>query len=266
METGELLKIVDLHVEVSGREVLKGVDIEIKGGEVLALFGPNGSGKTTLIAAVMGFQGYNVTRGDILFGGKSILNLPTDERAKLGLGLSFQRPPVVRGVSLRKLSMLCAKKNGKLLEQYARLLNLENFLEREINVGFSGGEIKRAELLQLLLQDPTLVFLDEPESGVDLENIALLGDAINRLLGRRREPVHEVPLKELHKSRKAGLIITHTGHILDYVEADRGLVLVDGRIICSGNPREILYMVRKCGYHECERCLKEKSSEDITNG
>lgn len=266
MESNELLKIVNLHVKVANKEVLKGVNLEIKAGEVHALFGPNGSGKTTLIAAVMGFQGYKVAKGDILFGGKSILDLPTDERAKLGLGLSFQRPPVVRGVSLRKLSQLCAKKNGKLLEQYARLLNLDGFLERETNVGFSGGEIKRAELLQLLLQDPTLVFLDEPESGVDLENIALLGSAINRLLGRKREPDPQMSLKGLHKSRKSGLIITHTGHILDYVEADYGVVLVNGKIICSGNPREILHMVRKCGYHECERCLKDKKLEDLTNG
>ena len=265
MKSNEALKIVDLHVEVAGKKVLKGVNFSVKAGEVHALFGPNGSGKTTLISAIMGFQGFNVTKGDILFDGKSILALTVDERAKLGLGLSFQRPPVVRGVSLKKLSQLCAKTDGARLEQYSRDLNMEEFLEREVNVGFSGGEIKRAELLQLLLQDPTFVFLDEPESGVDLENIVLLGNAINHLLGRKREPDSKKPLMKFHHSRKSGLIITHTGHILEYVEADVGCVLVDGKIICSGNPREILHTIRKCGYHECYRCFGDKKIEDLNS-
>ena len=252
-----LLSVEDLHVEVGGKEVLAGVDLRIGSGEVHALFGPNGSGKTTLISAILGFEGYRITRGRILFRGEEITSLPTHERAKLGLGISFQRPPAVRGVRLRQLVELCARKDGKLLEEYARKLNLLEHLDREVNVGFSGGEMKRAELLQLLLQDPVMVFLDEPESGVDLENIALIGRAINHLLGRRVEPEADKPIKEvLRQKRKSALIITHTGHILDYVEADQGHVILDGRLICRGNPREILHTIKEHGYEECFRCFR----------
>ncbi|RLA78384.1 MAG: ABC transporter ATP-binding protein [Deltaproteobacteria bacterium] len=252
-----LLSVEDLHVEVGGKEVLAGVDLRIGSGEVHALFGPNGSGKTTLISAILGFEGYRITRGRILFRGEEITSLPTHERAKLGLGISFQRPPAVRGVRLRQLVELCARKDGKLLEEYARKLNLLEHLDREVNVGFSGGEMKRAELLQLLLQDPVMVFLDEPESGVDLENIALIGRAINHLLGRRVEPEADKPIKEvLRQRRKSALIITHTGHILDYVEADQGHVILDGRLICRGNPREILHTIKEHGYEECFRCFR----------
>ena len=256
-----ILEIVDLHVDVGGKSVLSGVNLSIGEGEVHTLFGPNGSGKTTLIAAVMGFEGYRVIKGDILFKGQSILGLPTDERARLGIGVSFQRPPAVRGVRLGKLAELCARTDGGALKEHASALNLTDFLERGVNVGFSGGEVKRAELLQLLLQDPELVFLDEPESGVDLENIALIGDAINRLLGRHVEPNGRRPLLELHRSRKSGLIITHTGHILDYVDADVGNVLLNGRIACRGNPREILHTIREHGYHECYRCFRGERSD-----
>ncbi len=252
-----LLSVEDLHVEVGGKEVLAGVDLRIGSGEVHALFGPNGSGKTTLISAILGFEGYRITRGRILFRGEEITGLPTHERAKLGLGISFQRPPAVRGVRLRQLVELCARKDGKLLEEYARKLNLLEHLDREVNVGFSGGEMKRAELLQLLLQDPVMVLLDEPESGVDLENIALIGRAINHLLGRKVEPEADKPIKEvLRQKRKSALIITHTGHILDYVEADQGHVILDGRLICRGNPREILHTIKEHGYEECFRCFR----------
>ena len=253
----KILEVVDLHVSVEGKGVLSGVDLAIGAGEVHTLFGPNGSGKTTLISAIMGFEGYEVTKGDILFKGKSVLGLSTDERARLGMGLSFQRPPVVRGVKLRQLIELCARSDGDLLDEYAKALNMTEFLDREVNLGFSGGEIKRAEILQLLLQDPELVFLDEPESGVDLENIALIGEAVNMLLGRHPKPNAEKPLKEVARKRKAGLIITHTGHILDYVNADVGNVLLDGKIVCSGNPREILRTIREYGYNECYRCFRK---------
>jgi len=258
----EILRIEDLHVEIEGKEVLSGVNLSIKTGEVHTLFGPNGSGKTTLIAAIMGFEGYKVTRGDIVFMGKSVLGLPTDERARLGIGLSFQRPPAVRGVRLGMLAELCARTNGDSLKEHAEALNMTDFLAREVNVGFSGGEVKRAELLQLLLQDPDLVFLDEPESGVDVENIAIIGDAINQLLGRHAEPNGKKPLRDLRRSRKSGLIITHTGHILDYVNADVGNVLLGGRIACRGNPREILHTIREHGYHECYRCFDRETSDE----
>jgi len=162
-------------------------------------------------------------------------------------------------VRLRGLLELCAARDGKLLEEYARRLNLLEHLDRELNVGFSGGEMKRAELLQLLLQAPRLALLDEPESGVDLENIALIGWAVNHLLGRRREPDRQHSLRELHREgRRSGLLITHTGHILQYVDADQGHVLVEGRVVCRGNPREILHTIQEYGYNECYRCLGQR--------
>lgn len=254
---GELLRIEDLHVEVGGKEVLSGVNLEIGPGEVHALFGPNGSGKTTLLHSIFGFEGYKITRGRVIFQGEDITHLPPHEKAKRGLGLSFQRPPAIRGVKLRQLLEITARRDGGLLEEYARKLNLLEHLDREVNVGFSGGEVKRAELLMLLLQDPAMVFLDEPESGVDLENIALVGQAINELLGRKLEPNGRRPIKEvLRERRKSALMITHTGHILDYVEADMGHVLLGGKIVCHGNPREILHTIKEHGYEECFRCFR----------
>jgi Fe-S cluster assembly ATP-binding protein len=251
-----LLEVKDLHVSVGKKEILKGVDLQLKKGEVHAIFGPNGSGKTTLVNAIMGFAGYTV-KGKIFFNGKDITHLPVDERARMGIGMSFQRPPAIRGVKLRRVIESSAKGNGKFLEEYAKGLNLTEFLEREVNVGFSGGEIKRAELLQLILQDPELVFLDEPESGVDLENIVLIGEYTNYLLGRKRSRHGEKTMKELYRERKkSGLIITHTGHILDYVNVDVGYILMQGRIACQANPRDILFTIRECGFDECHRCYR----------
>jgi len=259
IENEYLLEIKNLHVEITGKKVLKGVNLRIKKGETHAFFGPNGSGKTTLLNAIMGFTNYKITKGEIIFRGKNILPLPVNERAKMGIGISFQRPPTVRGVRLKQLIELYSKANGKILEKYAQILNVREFLGREINVGFSGGEIKRVELLQLLLQNPMMVFLDEPESGVDLENITLIGRAINQLLGRKKEPEKNKTMKELRSERKAGLIITHTGHILEYVDVDIGHVLMNGSIVCNANPRDILQIIRKYGYDECYRCFRKES-------
>lgn len=255
------LEVKDLHVSVGKKEILRGVNLQIQKGEVHAIFGPNGSGKTTLLNALMGFSGYSVNKGKIIFGGRDITHLPVNDRAKLGIGISFQRPPVIRGVKLQRLILTSAKKNGKVLEKYAKGLNLTDFLEREVNVGFSGGEIKRAELLQLILQDPDLVLLDEPESGVDLENIVLIGEYTNYLLGKMREPNQDKTMKELHRERKkSGLIITHTGHILDYVDVDVGYILMQGQIACRANPRDMLHTIRECGFGECYRCFREEET------
>ena len=245
-----LLDVEDLHVEIATKKVLKGINLRIREGETHIFFGPNGSGKTTLLNAIMGFASYRVTKGRIIFRGQDITSLPVNERAKMGIGMSFQRPPAIRGVRLKQLAELCSKKDGKLVERYGNILNLKELLEREVNVGFSGGEIKRAELLQLLLQEPVMVFLDEPESGVDLENIALIGGLINELL-EKDCPIHE---------RKCmGLIITHTGHILDYVNARTGYVMCDGIIGCEGDPHEILKTIKERGYGECVRCLVRRT-------
>ncbi len=239
------LRVEDLHVEVEGRQILRGVDLEIRCGETHVLFGPNGSGKTTLLMAVMGFPRYRVTRGRVMLGGEDITSLSPDERARRGIGVMFQRPPTVRGVSLAQMAALCSR-DGVDVEKLAADLNLLDFLSRDVNHGFSGGEIKRSELLQLLAQNPRVVLLDEPESGVDMENLQLVGKAIRRLLQ-----------KDLRRRRtRCGLIITHTGYILDYVEADVGHVLCEGTIVCSGNPREQLEGIRRYGFEECARCTR----------
>jgi len=258
MKNEYLFELKDFHVWVGEKEILKGLNLRIKQGSVHVIFGPNGSGKTTLLNAVMGFSGYRVT-GQILFHGKDITRLPVNERARLGIGISFQRPPAIHGVKLRHLIATSAKTNGRLLDEYARKLNLVDFLERDVNVGFSGGEIKRAELLQLLLQDPDLIFLDEPESGVDLENIALIGEYTNHLLGKKLRPQEDKTMKELRREvSKSGLLITHTGHILNYVNADVGHILMGGRIACEANPQEMLNTLQECGFQECYRCFRKE--------
>jgi len=169
------LSIEQLKVEVEGREILHNVSLEMKLGETHVLFGPNGSGKTTLLMAIMGFPKYRITKGKIIFKGQDITTLPLDERARLGIGMSFQRPPVVRGVKMRDMVAAClrGREQEESISQLAEKADLADFLDREINYGFSGGEIKRSELMQLLAQRPTLTLIDEPESGVDLVNIAL---------------------------------------------------------------------------------------------
>jgi Fe-S cluster assembly ATP-binding protein len=208
---------------------------------------------------IMGFAGYEVTGGRILFKGKDITNLPTYERARMGIGMSFQRPPTIHGLKTRDLVQMCAR--GRQIteaevEELARKVNFENFLDRDINDGFSGGEIKRSELLQLMAQEPDLVLFDEPESGVDLENMALIGKIARALLDGPLEPSPVACMKELKARKKtSGLIITHTGYILDYVNADRGQVMFHGRLCCQGRPRDILDHISKYGYKECVRCL-----------
>jgi Fe-S cluster assembly ATP-binding protein len=250
----KLLSIESLSVSVEDKEILHHIDLEIRQGETHALFGPNGSGKTTLLMTIMGFPTYRVTEGKITFKGQDITHVPLNERAHLGMGLSFQRPPTIRGVKMRQMLEICGK-GKKDVESMAADLDFERFLERDLNEGFSGGEIKRSELLQLTAQNPDFFLLDEPESGVDLENIALIGRVIERLLERERVSREGKTLKELKQDRKkSGLIITHTGYILDYVDADIGHVLMEGELACSGNPRETLRTIKEQGYDECVRC------------
>src|SRR3972149_3132823 len=181
-----MLKIKDLSVAVEDKEIIHDVNLTIQNGETHVLFGPNGAGKSTLLMAIMGFPKYKVTKGSIIFKGKDITGLTLDERARMGIGMSFQRPPVVRGVKTRDMLEACLKKrgDGDEIEKLAQAADLNDFLERDINYGFSGGEIKRSELMQLLAQKPELTLLDEPESGVDLVNIALIGKLINELLDK----------------------------------------------------------------------------------
>ena len=240
-----MLDISNLHVSVDDTEVLHDINLHIGQGETHVLMGPNGSGKSTLLKAIMGFGGYTITEGSIVFKGKDITRMPIHERAHLGIGMMFQHPPAISGLKLGKLLAATSPLGGEAIEALAQSVNMEHFLNRDINVGFSGGEIKRSEVLQLKAQQPDFIMLDEPESGVDLENMNLMGREIATLLEKDVRIVNR---------RRSGLIITHTGYILDYLDADQGHVLIDGQIRCHGNPREILRVVKDKGYGECLRC------------
>ncbi|MBE0475860.1 MAG: ABC transporter ATP-binding protein [Coriobacteriia bacterium] len=241
-----LLAVEGLHVDVGGREVLRGVDLTIAEGETHVLLGPNGSGKTTLLNAVLGMPGYEVTEGSVRFRGRGLLGMPLDERARLGIGMAFQRPPSVRGVRLRQLIGVAAGggEHADLVGELTDELDLGPMIDRDVNAGFSGGEMKRSEMAQLLAQRPALALFDEPESGVDLDNIAVVGEAMNALLKGRRAA----------DTGSAGLIVTHTGHILRYVNADVGHVLYEGRIACQANPLDLLEEIGRQGYEKCVEC------------
>ncbi|KAL0228546.1 hypothetical protein RCL1_004689 [Eukaryota sp. TZLM3-RCL] len=259
----ELLKVDDLHVCAgeSGTPILKGVNLTIHAGETVLLYGKNGSGKSTLLSTIMGVGDLKVTSGRIYFLGVDITYMSTDERARLGVGMMFQRPPTVDGLQLGfLLNTLSSKHQTKVdpftsetssitnasarINSLAQLTSMTNHLSRSVNKGFSGGEIKRSESLQLLLTDPTFVMLDEPESGVDVENLAVIGQIANTLLSSNTPG----------SMRKGGLVVTHTGFILDFIQADIAYVMVDGRLSCSGDPKKILSTISKFGYDPCQTC------------
>jgi Fe-S cluster assembly ATP-binding protein len=244
-----MIEIKNVTVSVEGKKVLNGVNLTIGDGETVVLFGPNGSGKTSLLKTIMGMPHYKVESGSIIYRGEQITKRGIDERARLGIGMVYQNPPAVRGVRLKEMLRICMEKSGTYQEERiseaAEKLNLADFLDRDINLGFSGGEIKRSELLQLFAQNPEFVMLDEPDSGVDLVNINLVGKVINELLEKD---------KRKDRRTKAGLIITHAGYILDYVNADRAYVMLDGTVTCSGNPRDVLEDIRRNGFKGCMQC------------
>jgi len=236
----DMLNIVDLHVEAGGREILKGVNLTVKEGETSILFGPNGSGKSTLLASIMGYSTIKVTQGEILFKGKNITEMPVDERAKMGIGMMMQRPPNIYGVKLGDLLRATANDADKAIVEADRF-RMEKFMDREINVGFSGGEIKRSELLQLTAQSPELLLLDEPESGVDLESIDLIGRKVHDILEEGRDN---------NGRHVSSLVITHTGQIMDYIGAKYGYVMKNGVVDRVGDPMELLKEIREHGYGE----------------
>lgn len=242
-----MLEVKNLSAKVGGKPILNNVDLKINEGEVHALLGPNGSGKTTLLMAIMGIPRYKITAGKILFKGKDITTATIDERARMGIGLTFQRPPIVRGVKTRQMVEIClGNKDDAAADKLAAGLNLTDMMDRDINVGFSGGEAKRAEMLQLLAQNPTFAMFDEPESGVDFDNMALVGGAMADILNKDK----------MRNRKKAGLIVTHTGNILDFVNADHGHVFMHGTIVCQGNPRDLFADIKANGYEECVRCRR----------
>jgi Fe-S cluster assembly ATP-binding protein len=224
-----MLNITNLHVQVEDKQILKGLNLRLDTGKIYALMGPNGSGKSTLSYVIMGHPKYEVTQGTIFFNETDITHMPTDERAKLGVFLSFQYPKEIPGVSLsnflrtavnaireQKLSILEFKKE---LKAKAKLLEMSDaFFERSLNEGFSGGEKKKSEILQLALLQPKLAILDETDSGLDIDALRAVSTGVNTLKSQSN----------------TFLIITHYKRILEYIKPDHVFILVDGKIALEG--------------------------------
>jgi Fe-S cluster assembly ATP-binding protein len=241
-----MLEIKNLHATIGEKEILKGLDLNIKAGEVHAIMGPNGSGKSTLSYVLAGRDGYDVTQGSATFNGKSLLEMKTEERAAAGVFLAFQYPVEIPGVTninflktalnaVRKArgeSELDAMQMLKLLRSKAKTLGMsEDMMKRAVNVGFSGGEKKRNEVLQMAVLEPTLCILDETDSGLDIDALKIVADGVNAL----RSP------------DRAMLVITHYQRLLDYIKPDRVHVLAGGRIVRSGGP-ELAHELEADGY------------------
>lgn len=243
-----LLEIRDLYVTVEKKEILHGVSLKIKDGETHVIMGPNGSGKTTLAKAIFGHPGVKVKSGDILVDGKSILQLSTDKRAALGLFLGFQNPVEVEGVGF--VNFLRASKEALGNDKHVNMKELmqqissnieslkitEGIVGRSLNKGFSGGEKKKAEILQMAIEKPKIAVLDEPDSGLDIDAIKVVASNIDRIM----------------KENGAGaLIITHYSRILSYLKPEFVHVMVGGRIVESGGA-DIISRLEKEGYKQFE--------------
>jgi len=241
-----MLEIKNLHVTVDGKPILKGLDLTIGAGEVHAIMGPNGSGKSTLAYVLAGRDGYEVTDGSILYEGHNLLDLKPEERAREGIFLAFQYPVEIPGVgsnSFLKAAVNAVRKHRGLPEydamEFLKLIRekrdqigvAEDMLKRSLNVGFSGGEKKRAEVLQMTLLEPRLAILDETDSGLDIDALKVVAKGINALRGPER----------------AILMITHYQRLLDYVVPDFVHVLSDGRIAASGG-KELALKLEQDGY------------------
>ena len=242
-----MLKIENLHAEIDGKPILKGLTLEVNAGEVHAIMGPNGAGKSTLGYVLGGRPEYEVTEGSVTFDGVDLLELEPNERAAAGLFLGFQYPVEIPGVSnvqflreslnaqrgQRDEKPLSGGEFLKLARAQADGLGLnQDMLKRPVNVGFSGGEKKRNEMVQMGILNPKFAILDETDSGLDIDALRIVGDGINRIM---RAP------------DKAVLLITHYQRLLDYVQPDRVHVLADGRIVRSGGPELALELERE-GY------------------
>lgn len=227
-----VLEIKDLHVAIDDKEILKGVNLEMNTGEIHAIMGPNGTGKSTLSAAIMGNPNYEVTKGEILFDGKNILDLEVDERARLGLFLAMQYPSEIPGISNAEFmrAAINARRGEdekisvmqflKKLDKKMELLNMpEEMAERYLNEGFSGGEKKRNEILQLLMIEPTFAILDEIDSGLDIDALKVVAKGINEMRGEEF----------------GALIITHYQRLLNYIVPDVVHIMMDGRVVLTGD-------------------------------
>ena len=231
-----MLKIENLHAEVGGKPILKGLTLEVAAGEIHAIMGPNGAGKSTLAYVLGGRPGYEVTEGTVTFAGQDLFALDPHERAAVGLFLGFQYPVEIPGVSnvqflrealnaqrgYRGEEPLSGGEFLKIAKEKAGLLKMDmDMLKRQVNVGFSGGEKKRAEMVQMGILDPQFAVLDETDSGLDIDALRVVGEGINAIM---RQP------------DKGVLLITHYQRLLDYVKPDKVSVLADGRIVTTGGP------------------------------
>lgn len=245
MSESPLLEIKNLHATVAGNPILRGLNLTIQRGEVHALMGPNGSGKSTLSNVIMGHPNYEITDGEIHFMGQNITEMEPDERAKLGIFLAFQYPTSIPGVTLANFLLASVKavrgaENVKLMEfrkelvaQMAALGISQDFAKRYVNEGFSGGEKKRCEILQMAMLKPGLAILDETDSGLDIDALRIVSDGVNRLT----------------TPEMGVLVITHYQRLLNHIKPHHVHVLVHGRIVQSGGPEVALQLEEK-GYDE----------------
>jgi Fe-S cluster assembly ATP-binding protein len=249
-----MLKIEDLHVEVDGKPILKGINLQIDAGQVHAIMGPNGSGKSTLSYVLAGREGYEVTKGSVTYKGKDLLEMAPEIRAAEGLFLGFQYPVAIPGVSniyfLKAALNAIRKHRGedpldaidfmKLSKEKAALLELpEQLTKRSVNDGFSGGEKKRNEIYQMAMLEPTLAVLDETDSGLDIDALKVVAEGVNAL----RSP------------ERAMLVITHYQRLLDYIIPDVVHVLIDGQIVRTGD-KNLAKQLEKEGYNEVRGTLQ----------
>lgn len=245
-----LLEIKGLHAEVEGKEILKGVDLAIRRGEVHAVMGPNGAGKSTLSAVLTGRPDYTVTAGSVTFAGRDLLAMSPEERSWAGLFLSFQYPIEIPGVSITnfmKAAINARRKAAgqeemkpaeflKLMKEKMAFVQMKGeFAKREVNVGFSGGEKKRNEIFQMAMLDPTLAILDETDSGLDVDALKIVAQGVN----------------DLRSPEKAAIIVTHYQKLLEYVVPDVVHVLKEGRIVRTGG-RELVDIIEKEGFEKID--------------
>lgn len=241
-----MLEVVDLKVNVNGKEILKGVSLRVDEGSVHAVMGPNGSGKSTLAYTIMGRPSYKVVGGDIILDGESILDLSPEERSLKGLFLAFQEPVSIPGVKIGTFIIAALNKRlgstdltrikdpfmlKKIYDSLERVGLNKEYLTRELYVGFSGGEKKRGELFQALLLDPKVVILDEPDSGLDVDGVRMVAEII----------------REFRSRGKAVLLITHYARIFNYIKADKVTILFDGRVAARGGV-ELVHRIENEGY------------------
>ena len=240
------LEIKDLHVEISDKEILKGVSLNIEYGEMAAIMGPNGAGKSTLASVLAGKEGYTITSGSIKYLGKNLLDMPIDERAAAGVFLAFQYPVEIPGVATsafvrtalnaqrrhRGESELDGIEFLKLAREKAKELEMsEDFFQREVNVGFSGGEKKRAEIFQMSMLSPTLAILDETDSGLDIDALKIVAAGINNL----------------RSDKLCGIVITHYQRLLEHLKPDTIHILADGKIVKTGD-KSLAILLEEKGY------------------